>query len=59
MTERPETSAVPEQTADQKLPYHAPVLREHGTVDQLTKANVESFQGSDSVAYDDPTPSLS
>lgn len=47
------------QTADQKLPYHAPVLREHGTVDELTKAGGSDLSPNDSVAYDDPTPSLS
>ncbi|HET8655591.1 MAG TPA: lasso RiPP family leader peptide-containing protein [Longimicrobiaceae bacterium] len=43
-----------------RLPYHAPELREHGSVEDLTLAGGSVFDPTDSaMAYGDCTPGLS
>jgi hypothetical protein len=53
MDERPTTEAP-------RLPYHAPTLREHGTVEELTLAGGPIGSGYDGAGYgQDSTPSMS
>ena len=47
--------------SNDRLPYHAPQLRDHGTVREITQAGA-TFNGGTDNGYTtpgDPTPSLS
>ncbi len=47
-------------TTQARLPYHAPQLREHGTVQELTLANTNTIEEFDGAGYaPSSTPSTS